>query len=78
MTMPKKITAIYAWIVTETDGSEGLPGMTVPGLGFTPLIGADMERVKSLRPHALAVADLKGLPLKLCMFSKMEELERVR
>jgi hypothetical protein len=70
--MEQKITEMYAWIVTETDGSEGIPAISKHGMMF-PLIGADKIRIESCRPDALFVADNK--PLKLVKFSNMEVLE---
>lgn len=70
--MDQKITEMYAWIVTETDGSEGIPAIFKQGM-MMPLIGADKARVESCRPDALFIAEDK--PLKLVKFHTMEVIE---
>lgn len=75
MTEPKKITEVWAWICTEADGGEGIPAMSAPGGMVLPLIGADAERLISLRPAALDVAQGLGLPIKLVRFHQMEVIE---
>lgn len=75
MAEPRKITEIWAWVVTEADGGEGLPGWLTAS-GWMPLIGADRERIESLRDIASAAAT--GLPLKLMRFTGAEVVEVVR
>lgn len=72
--MTKKITEIYAWICTEPDGGEGLPAIMVNNRAM-PLIGADKERMASLRPYAEQVAAESGCPLKLVRFDNLTVLE---
>jgi hypothetical protein len=75
MTTPKKIEVIYAWIVTERDGSEGIPAQLL-GNVWAPLIGADMERVESARnTAALHYAKAAKLPHRLVKFTTMTVLE---
>ena len=47
----QKIAALYAWIAEERDGGEGVCSAFIGGVQM-PLIGADMDRVASLRPFA--------------------------
>jgi hypothetical protein len=58
----KQITELWAWVVTEPGGGEGVPASTrlLPG-HYTPLIGADEARIRSYETEALTIA---GLPLK--------------
>lgn len=73
---PQKITELYAWVCTEDDGGDGVPATKLGNLVY-PLIGADKQRVESMRPHALKVAQITGRPIKLMKFSKMEFVEQV-
>ena len=73
-TEPKKVTEIWAWIVTEADGSEGVPAMIASGQ-IAPMLGADEERVRSYEAMARSCARGAGLPLKLMRFSHAEILE---
>jgi hypothetical protein len=76
MSPAPRIDAIYAWVCTEADGSEGIPACALPGSdGPLPLIGADQARIQSLRPWALAVAVEMGLPVKLVRFDRLTILE---
>jgi hypothetical protein len=70
------IEAIYAWVVTEPDGGEGVAGANIPSLGgMVPLVGADMDRIKSLRPYAEELRELSGYPVRLVRFGSREDLE---
>jgi hypothetical protein len=69
------IDALYAWVVTEPDGGEGLAAINLPQLGWTPLIGADVDRMKSLRPYAEGLHRTSGQPMRLVRYSQREDLE---
>ncbi len=78
MAVPFKIAELFAWVITEADGSEGVPAFSAGVVGqqlMIPMVGADRERIESLRRHAVALARAKGLPLKLVRFSQLEVLE---
>lgn len=64
----QKIDKLYAWIATEADGGEGVISHTFPDFGTLPLIGADMERMESIRPLAQAIATRMRLTVKLKVF----------
>jgi hypothetical protein len=70
-----RIDSIWAFTVVDDDNTEGVVGMTVPGLGFTPLVGADLARVASLRPYARSFATAIGKPVTLVHFSRRTEQE---
>jgi hypothetical protein len=68
---PRPVTEIWASIVTEKNGGEGLAAheMDTPaGRYMMPLVGADQERIRSLDPYALTVARITGLPVTLRRF----------
>lgn len=72
--MPR-IEEMYAFITEEKGpGDEGILAMNA-GLGWIPLVGADMARVEVLRPVALKLAQNLGKKVKLLHFTKREELE---
>lgn len=75
MSMPQKIDMLYAWIITEEDGQEGVPAMSTDDGQWMPMIGADTSRIESLRKTALEVARMKNLPIKLVKFSNVTVLE---
>ena len=73
--MPK-IDEIWAYIATDTSpNDEGIAAFLVPGKAWIPMVGADKERMESLRATAQKVADGSGSPVTLCRFSVREELE---
>lgn len=74
--MPQKITQMMAWICTEPDGQEGIPAIA-SGMGPLPLIGADVERIESMRPYAEQLA-ASGMPVKLVRFSQIEIVEELK
>jgi hypothetical protein len=78
--MSQEITNLYAWIATQSNGDESLPAteLVIRGRGMVmPLIGADMERMISLRGDAVEVKALSGVRMRLCRFQLIEELEEI-
>lgn len=69
--MPK-ITELYCWIVDEGDGDEGIPAVLTE-MGWMPLIGADMERIKSLKSEVKMIGNLSGKELVLKKFVLVEK-----
>jgi len=69
------IDALYAWVCTEPDGGEGVIGADIGLGGVEPLVGADMDRIKSLRPYAEALRSMTGYPVRLVRFGSREDLE---
>ena len=74
---PKLITELWAWVCTEKDGGEGIPAFDLGKGMVMPLVGADRERVESLRPYAENVVNEMGLPVKLMKFSNMEVIKLI-
>jgi hypothetical protein len=75
-TKPQTIDSVYAWVVVEPDGGEGVASAQI-GNTHWPLVGADIDRVKSLRALAEAVRRQTGWPVRLVRFSNREELEEL-
>jgi hypothetical protein len=70
------IDAIYAWVAKEPDGGEGVCSVQL-GDVHMPLVGADIERVKSVRPYAEMIRQETGYPVRLVRFSRREDLEEL-
>jgi hypothetical protein len=68
------IRELYAYVAAGRDGDEGIVGINFDG-NWLPLVGADMDRMKSLRAHALACARASGERVRLVKFSSREDLE---
>ena len=78
--VPKKITEIYVFVVTEVDGGEGIPAWSAIIAGqrtMVPMIAADTERMKSLRDTAQFLCDLSGQPMRVYRFTGMEQIDTV-
>jgi hypothetical protein len=72
-----KIEHIWAFVsFDECDQSEGVIGVTMNGT-MMPLIAADENRLRSLRPIAFKVAIMHGITVKLIKFSSREEVETI-
>lgn len=72
--MPR-IEEMYAFVAEDAGpDDEGVVGMNT-GLGWVPLVGADMARVESLKPIAQQIAKQTGKKVKLLHFTTREELE---
>lgn len=76
MTKPHKIERLYAWIVTDDTGEDGIPAMA-SSMGPMPLIGSDKARIESLRPAAMAAARSGNMPLRLVEFTGAVTLEEI-
>lgn len=73
-----KIEEMWAWVCVEPDGNERIPAQCVDLEGvntFLPFVGADSDRVKSLRKFVHQIAQIKGLPIKLMRFHGAEIVE---
>jgi hypothetical protein len=71
--MPR-IEQMFAFICEEQGSDdEGVVGASF-GSQVLPLVGADMERVESLKPLAQSVADKLRKKIKIVVFSKREEV----
>jgi hypothetical protein len=78
--VPKTITELYAWVATIASGDEGLPAVSIVVERremMAPIIGADRERVESLREHAELAKVTTGAPMRLCRFELVEEIEEL-
>jgi hypothetical protein len=69
----QKIERLYAWIAEEADGGEGLCSVQMGEMQM-PMIGADRERIESLRPYAEQVARLSGRPIRLIEYGSRKVL----
>jgi hypothetical protein len=78
----QKIVKLYAWVVQEPDGGEGILGVWSPGMpGLTPAIGAGLARVESYRDQAQYMARASGYPVRLKVFGfgvVIDEIDRAR
>jgi len=73
----ERILSIFAFIVVDHDGTEGVPAVATPN-GAMPLMGADLAMVDYLRPAAQAVADQMGKPVTLAHFSVRTDQEVIQ
>jgi hypothetical protein len=67
--MPK-IDRMYAFVADyKGDGDEGIMAFLSPANGtWTPLVGADMARVKQALPFAQEISRKSGKPFKILLF----------
>lgn len=73
--MNYRITELFAFVAVDHDGDEGVIGFRHPSGDWLPLVGADMERIESLKPFAMKTAAASGKPVKLLRFKVREEIE---
>ena len=76
------ITEVFAFVATEEGpDEEGVIGMTLnmPGTGptFTPMVGADMNRVESLRNYAIMIGKQSNKKITLKKFKLVSDEEVV-
>ena len=78
--MAQRITELYAWICDEPDGGQGVPAhaVSIKGPEFqAPTVGADRERIESLRGFAELTAKKTGMLVRLVRFYEKEILEEI-
>lgn len=66
-----KINELYAFISSDDDG-EGIIGAKISDGTFLPFIGADLERVESLKPIADKICSLYGKKYEIRYFVRKE------
>ena len=71
-----KIEEIYAYISVD-DGNEGICAFTRNNT-MIPMIGADLVRMRQLKPIARDLAKISPYPIKLIKLSTREEVEEVK
>lgn len=69
-----RIDRLFAYVALDDEG-EGVVSMTMPGLGTVPFVGADSDRMLSLRPQAQLIAKQTGKQVKLIRFDTRTEVE---
>jgi hypothetical protein len=71
-----KIEAMFAFVAQGPEG-EGIMGASVFIQGremMMPLVGADMDRVKSLLPYAQEVSRVSSKPFKIYRFDNKTDI----
>jgi len=74
MPKPHHIERLYAWIVTDATGEDGIPAVDLNGAPM-PLVGSDKARIESFRPVAERFAKVEGFPVRLVEFTGAVVLE---
>ncbi len=70
-----RINQLFAFIVVDTDGSEGVPGFYDPRSGMMlAMMGADMARVADLKRLAETDPMFRGLKITICRFGERETI----
>lgn len=69
-TMPR-IERLWGFLAVDNDGNEGVTGGNLgPGGTFIPFIGADEDRIKSLRPYVEQMAKMTpGVTIRFVEFT---------
>ena len=74
--MPK-ITEMFAFVAEDKElpGDEGVIGFRNHYGEWMPLVGADMDRVSSLKPLADQVSQATGIKYKILKFALVGEIK---
>lgn len=75
---PTKVHEMYAYVAEDESGEEGI--IAYPSAyGPMPMIGADRERMRSLRSFAEDAAQVRGKPVELRRYHLVEsEIEIIK
>jgi hypothetical protein len=73
-----KIQSIWAYVSVNENGEEGICGFNDPRTQqWLPMIAADEERLKSLKPFAHQIALVTKQQVKLVKFHTREDFDNV-
>jgi hypothetical protein len=72
--MSFRITSVTAFLSVGDDDEEGVIGIQLDGAWF-PLVMADEERLRQMRPYAEEVARQTKRPVRLVRFETRTEVE---
>lgn len=70
-----RIEQMFAFVLLDEDGTEGVPAFRTPSGMQIPMVSADMKHVDSLRPIAQDLARKSGRKITLCRFEIRTDLE---
>jgi hypothetical protein len=65
------IDRIYAFVTKDKDGHEGIMAY-MTDQGWMPMVGADMDRVESLKPQADKIAKISGMEYEIREFNNFD------
>jgi hypothetical protein len=70
---------LFAWLVKEEDGREGIVCVIIPGLGsrVIPLVATSAAMIETMETYARDHADGSGKPVRLARFTEAETLRRL-
>lgn len=69
-----RISELFCFAVIDDDDIEGVPAIQT-ATGAMPLVGADMDRVESLKVVARALQVASGKKVRLYRFTGKQEIE---
>jgi len=74
---PLKIERLFAYVATDPeDGDEGVCSVQIGQVHF-PMVGADMERMESLRDRAEGIAHASGFEIRLMLFDNAQVIDTI-
>lgn len=73
----ERIDEMWAWTTIDpADQTEGVLGLHSPD-GWIPMVGADRERMESLRAYVQALVEAQGFTATMVRFTQREEMDRI-
>lgn len=73
--MPGSAEFLYAWMVEEEDGTEGIIAALVPALGTTVLVTSREHVARRMKSLAHAHGEAAGRPVRLVRFTRQEVVQ---
>lgn len=70
------IEKIYAYVSIDNDGNEGIPAIKI-GNDILPLVGADLDRMKSFKEYIFKLVESTGRSARLVEFSHRKIIEEI-
>lgn len=70
-----RITELYAFISKDENGHEGIMGFLTDYGTMMPMIGADTDRIDSLRPLADRISKTTGIKYEIRYFGQNKDIK---
>jgi len=73
----ERIDHLWAWVSFDESGEGVCAFITADGLAV-PLIAADENRLRAMRPRAVEIARMSGKPVRLVQFTTRRDIEVIQ
>ena len=71
--MSERLTAVWAFVAHNPDGSEAIVAGQLPDGTVMPLLAVSRDQMEGMRPAAQQIADFSGMDITVTRFTVRED-----